>query len=57
MKTKFSHVNLVSRDWRALAHFYIKVFELSRQIRDLPFVFENHVSLLYIPIRLSEQAP
>ena len=27
MKTKFSHVNLVSRDWRKLADFYIKVFE------------------------------
>jgi len=27
MKTKFSHVNLVSRDWRKLAEFYIKVFD------------------------------
>ncbi len=27
MKTKFSHVNLVSRDWRKLADFYIKVFD------------------------------
>lgn len=26
MRTKFSHVNIVSRDWRALADFYIKVF-------------------------------
>lgn len=27
MKIKFSHVNLVSRDWKALADFYIKVFD------------------------------
>jgi len=27
MKTKFSHVNLVSSDWRKLADFYIKVFD------------------------------
>ncbi|MFO7729435.1 MAG: VOC family protein [Spirochaetia bacterium] len=27
MKTKFSHINLVSRDWRKLAEFYIKVFD------------------------------
>jgi len=27
MKIAFSHVNLVSRDWRALADFYIHVFD------------------------------
>ena len=27
MKTKFSHVNIISRDWRKLADFYIKVFD------------------------------
>ncbi len=27
MKTKFSHVNIISRDWRNLADFYIKVFD------------------------------
>lgn len=27
MKTKFSHINLISKDWRALADFYINVFE------------------------------
>jgi len=27
MKTKFSHVNLVSKNWRKLADFYIKVFD------------------------------
>lgn len=27
MKTKFSHVNLISKNWKALADFYIKVFE------------------------------
>ena len=27
MKTKFSHVNIISRDWRKLANFYIDVFD------------------------------
>lgn len=27
MKTKFSHVNIISNDWKKLADFYIKVFE------------------------------
>lgn len=27
MKTKFSHVNIISRDWRILADFYIRVFD------------------------------
>lgn len=27
MKTKFSHVNIISRDWKKLAEFYIKVFD------------------------------
>lgn len=26
MKAKFSHVNLISKDWRSLADFYITVF-------------------------------
>ncbi len=29
MKTKFVHVNIVARDWRRLADFYIKVFGCS----------------------------
>ena len=27
MKTKFSHVNIISRDWKKLADFYIRVFD------------------------------
>lgn len=27
MKTKFSHVNIISRNWKALANFYITVFD------------------------------
>lgn len=27
MKTKFSHVNIISREWRKLADFYIRVFD------------------------------
>ncbi|MDC7127171.1 MAG: VOC family protein [Spirochaetales bacterium] len=27
MKTKFSHVNIISRNWKDLAGFYIKVFD------------------------------
>ncbi|WP_020614686.1 VOC family protein [Sediminispirochaeta bajacaliforniensis] len=27
MKTKFSHVNIISNDWRKLADFYIRVFD------------------------------
>ena len=27
MKTRFAHVNIVSKDWRKLANFYIKVFD------------------------------
>ena len=27
MKTKFSHVNIISRNWRELADFYIRVFD------------------------------
>ena len=27
MKTKFSHVNIISRDWKKLADFYIDVFD------------------------------
>lgn len=37
MKTKFSHVNIISKDWKALAGFYIKVFECKPKLpeRDL----------------------
>ena len=27
MKTKFSHVNIISRNWKELADFYIRVFD------------------------------
>lgn len=27
MKTKFSHVNIISKNWRNLAEFYIRVFD------------------------------
>lgn len=27
MKTKFSHVNIISKDWKTLAAFYIRVFD------------------------------
>jgi len=27
MKIKFAHVNIISKDWRALADFYIRVFD------------------------------
>ena len=27
MKTKFSHVNIISKNWKALADFYINVFD------------------------------
>ncbi len=27
MKTKFSHVNIISSDWKKLADFYIRVFD------------------------------
>lgn len=27
MKTKFAHVNIISKDWKQLAEFYIKVFD------------------------------
>ena len=27
MKTRFSHVNIISKDWKALADFYIRVFD------------------------------
>ena len=27
MKTKFSHVNIISSDWKRLADFYIRVFD------------------------------
>jgi predicted enzyme related to lactoylglutathione lyase len=27
MKTKFSHINIISNNWKALADFYINVFE------------------------------
>lgn len=37
MKTKFSHVNIISRDWRMLADFYIRVFDCKPMLpeRDL----------------------
>jgi predicted enzyme related to lactoylglutathione lyase len=37
MKTKFSHVNIISKDWRSLAEFYIQVFECKPKLpeRDL----------------------
>ncbi len=37
MKTKFSHVNIISRDWRILADFYIRVFDCKPKLpeRDL----------------------
>ncbi len=38
MKTKFSHINLISTDWKALADFYINVFECK------PMLTERHLS-------------
>jgi len=37
METKFSHVNIISRDWRMLADFYIRVFDCKPMLpeRDL----------------------
>ncbi len=32
MSTKFSHVNIISRDWQALAGFYILVFDCRLQL-------------------------
>jgi predicted enzyme related to lactoylglutathione lyase len=31
MNTRFAHVNIVSKDWRKLADFYIKVFECTEK--------------------------
>lgn len=37
MNTKFSHVNIISKDWRKLAKFYIDVFDCRKKppIRNL----------------------
>ena len=37
MKIKFAHVNIISRDWRSLADFYITVFDCRPKLpeRDL----------------------
>lgn len=37
MKTKFSHVNIISNNWQSLAEFYIQVFECKPKLpeRDL----------------------
>lgn len=37
MKTKFAHVNIISKNWQALADFYINVFECKPKLseRDL----------------------
>ena len=37
MKVKFSHVNVISKDWKSLADFYVRVFDCQLQLpeRDL----------------------
>ena len=48
MKTKFSHVNIISKNWKNLAEFYISVFDcrLKPPERDLAGKWVNELSSL-----------
>jgi predicted enzyme related to lactoylglutathione lyase len=51
MNTKFSHINIISKNWKALAEFYITVFECEPKLpeRDLSGEWVNKLTGLNDP--------